>query len=137
MLEWCIICGFGFGDTGQGIVGLVFQEGPKEKVVRLNQGDAIALNFGDVSWWYNDGDTEFVVVFLGDSAKAYCPGQFTYSFLAGTNNILNGFSMEFLTRAWNLEKVQVTELLTSQTRQVIVKLKEGIHIPDRSSLYQS
>ncbi|RWR92906.1 glutelin type-A 1-like protein [Cinnamomum micranthum f. kanehirae] len=120
----------GYVLQGQGIVGLVFQEGPKEKVVRLNQGDAIALNFGDVSWWYNDGDTEFVVVFLGESAKAYSPGQFTYSFLAGTNNILHGFSMEFLTRAWNLEKVQVTELLTSQTGQVIVKVKEGIHIPD-------
>lgn len=123
----------GYVAQGQGIAGIVTPEGPKEKVVRLKEGDAIPLTFGMVSWWYNDGeDSEFNVVFLGETSKAYTPSQFTYSFLTGANSILRGFSPEFLSRAWNLDESSVAKLMNSQTGQVIVKVKEGINIPKPS-----
>ncbi|XP_058076365.1 glutelin type-D 1-like [Magnolia sinica] len=119
----------GFVLQGTATVGIVSPEGPKEKVVKLKQGDAIPLNLGVVSWWYNDGDSEFIIVFLGETKKAYTAGVFTYFFLTGTNNIFNGFSNEFLSKTWDLDEESVNKLMKSQTGQIVVKVKEGMRFP--------
>ncbi|XP_077231022.1 glutelin type-D 1-like [Tasmannia lanceolata] len=119
----------GYVLQGCGTVGVLSPEGPKEKVVELKQGDVIALHLGAVSWWYNGGDSEFVVVFLGDTSKAHVPGVFTYFFLAGTNGIFTGFSPEFLTKAWDLDEEEVNKLVKSQSGQIIVKLKQELQLP--------
>ncbi|KAF9620396.1 hypothetical protein IFM89_011769 [Coptis chinensis] len=103
--------------------GLSFEA--KEKVIAIKKGDAIALPFGVVTWYYNKEDTELVVLFLGKTDKAHKAGEFTDFFLTGPNSIFTGFSTEFVGRAWDLEQNFAKNFVASQTTSGIVKLKEG------------
>ncbi|XP_041010811.1 legumin type B-like [Juglans microcarpa x Juglans regia] len=44
---------------GNGVAGIVLPES-EEKVIAIKKGDAIALPFGVVTWWYNKEDTELL-----------------------------------------------------------------------------
>ncbi|KAF3959619.1 hypothetical protein CMV_015587 [Castanea mollissima] len=77
-----------------GVAGIVLPES-EEKVLAIKKGDAIALPFGAVTWWYNEEDTELIVLFLGDTSKAHKAGEFTDFFLTGSNGIFTGFSTKF------------------------------------------
>ncbi|KAL0294508.1 UNVERIFIED_CONTAM: Glutelin type-A 2 [Sesamum calycinum] len=113
---------------GSGVAGIVLPE--KEKVLPIKKGDAIALPFGVVTWWYNKEDTELVVLFLGDTSKAHKSGSFTDFFLTGSNGIFTGFSTEFVSRAWDLEESVVKTLVGSQSRTGIVKLDPSCKMPE-------
>ncbi|PIA40355.1 hypothetical protein AQUCO_02500207v1 [Aquilegia coerulea] len=115
---------------GSGTAGVVLPEAEKEKVIAIKKGDAIALPFGVVTWWYNKEDTELIVLFLGETSKAHKAGEFTDFFLTGTNGIFTAFSTEFVGRAWDLEEDQAKTLVASQTGSGIVKLKEGASMPE-------
>ncbi|KAE8690048.1 Detected protein of confused Function [Hibiscus syriacus] len=69
---------------GDGVAGIIVLES-EEKVIAIKKGDAIALPFGVITWWYNKDDTELVVLFLGDTSKGHKAGQFTDFFLIGAN----------------------------------------------------
>ncbi|RVW66443.1 Glutelin type-D 1 [Vitis vinifera] len=86
---------------GSGVAGIVLPES-EEKVIAIKKGDAIALPFGVVTWWYNKEDTELVVLFLGETSKAHKAGEFTDFFLTGTTGLMTGFTTEFVARAWGL-----------------------------------
>ncbi|KAL6203175.1 hypothetical protein ACLB2K_026878 [Fragaria x ananassa] len=113
---------------GSGTVGIVLPE-REEKVVPVKKGDAIALPFGVITWWHNKEDTEFVVLFLGDTKTAHKRGEFTTFSLTGTNGIFTGFSTEFVSRAWDLEESVVKTLVGKQTGKGIVKLA-GSNMPE-------
>ncbi|GAB2229579.1 hypothetical protein Drorol1_Dr00013825 [Drosera rotundifolia] len=114
---------------GNGVAGIVLPE-KEEKVLPIKKGDAIALPFGVVTWWYNKEDTELVVLFLGDTSKAHKSGSFTNFYLTGTNGIFTGFSTEFVSRAWDLDEATVKTLVTKQTGTGIVKLDGSIKMPE-------
>ncbi|KAL0285649.1 UNVERIFIED_CONTAM: 11S globulin seed storage protein Ana o [Sesamum calycinum] len=114
---------------GSGVAGIVLPE-KEEKVLPIKKGDAIALPFGVVTWWYNKEDTELVVLFLGDTSKAHKSGSFTDFFLTGSNGIFTGFSTEFVSRAWDLEESVVKTLVGSQSRTGIVKLDPSCKMPE-------
>lgn len=99
-------------------------------MIAIKKGDAIALPFGVVTWWYNKEDTELLVLFLGDTSKAHKSGEFTDFFLTGSNGIFTGFSTEFVGRAWDLEENVVTSLVGKQSGKGIVKLPEGFKLPE-------
>ncbi|CAK9144943.1 unnamed protein product [Ilex paraguariensis] len=65
----------------------------------------------------------------GHCLLGYTPGQFTYFFLAGTIGILRGLSTEFVSRAYNINEEEAHLLVNSQTGVLIVKLEEGINMP--------
>ncbi|KAF8402832.1 hypothetical protein HHK36_010923 [Tetracentron sinense] len=113
---------------GSGTAGIVLPEA-EEKVIAIKKGDAIALPFGVVTWWYNSDDTELVVLFMGDTSKAHKVGEFTDFYLTGSNGIFTGFSTEFVGRAWDLEDTKAKALVASQSGSGIVKLKEGVSMP--------
>lgn len=120
----------GYVLEGRALVGLVLpgDPNPKERVLLLKKGDVIALPLGNLTWWYNDGDTDFSIVFLGDSSRAVRPGDFAYFFLAGGLSIFDGFSTEVLKKAWGLEKEEeATKLLKSQPGLLLIKLEEKLH----------
>jgi len=102
----------------------------EEKVVAIKEGDALALPFGVVTWWYNKEDTELVVLFLGDTSKAHKAGEFTDFFLTGPNGIFTGFSTEFVGRAWDLDENNVKTLVGKQSAKGIVKLDGKISLPE-------
>lgn len=113
---------------GSGVAGIVLPES-EEKVVAIKTGDALALPFGVVTWWYNKDDTELVVLFLGDTSKAHKAGEFTDFFLTGSNGIFTGFSTEFVGRAWDLDENNVKTLVGKQSGKGIVKLEGNITLP--------
>lgn len=113
------------GDDG--LVGMVFPNTSEEVVIKLKKGDVIPILLGSVSWWFNNGGSnseELVVVFLGETTRAYIPGQFTYFFVAGTQSLLGGFSTEFVSKAYNITKDEADKITKSQTGVLIIKLGE-------------
>ncbi|KAL8140547.1 hypothetical protein V2J09_006568 [Rumex salicifolius] len=114
---------------GSGVAGIVIPD-KEEKVIAIKKGDAIALPFGVVTWWYNKEDTDLVVLFLGDTSKGHKAGQFTNFYLTGTNGIFTGFSTEFVSRAWDLEEDVVKTLVGNQSGSGIVKLDASAQMPN-------
>ena len=114
---------------GTGIAGIVLPES-EEKVLAIKKGDAIALPFGVVTWWYNKEDTELVVLFMGDTSKAHKSGEFTDFFLTGTNGIFTGFTTEFVSRAWDLDENIVKALVGKQSGNGIVQLHGDFKMPE-------
>ncbi|KAK4260993.1 hypothetical protein QN277_004049 [Acacia crassicarpa] len=114
---------------GNGVVGIIMPES-EEKIIAIKKGDALALPFGVVTWWYNKDVTELVVLFLGDTSKAHKAGEFTNFFLTGSNGIFTGFSNEFVGRAWDLEEKDVKTIVGSQSSKGIVKLDSNINFPE-------
>ncbi|XP_030524144.1 glutelin type-D 1-like [Rhodamnia argentea] len=114
---------------GCGVAGIVLPES-EEKVIAIKTGDAIALPFGVVTWWYNQDDTDLVVLFLGDTKTAHKAGEFTDFFLTGSNGIFTGFTTEFVSRAWDLKEDIVKSLVGSQSGSGIVKLDAGFKMPE-------
>ncbi|CAD5319779.1 unnamed protein product [Arabidopsis thaliana] len=114
---------------GAGTAGIVLPE-KEEKVIAIKKGDSIALPFGVVTWWFNNEDTELVVLFLGETHKGHKAGQFTDFYLTGSNGIFTGFSTEFVGRAWDLDETTVKKLVGSQTGNGIVKVDASLKMPE-------
>ena len=108
---------------------MVYPQASQEVVLKLKAGDIIPVPTRAISWWYNDGDSELVVVFLGEISKAYVPGEFTYFLLAGAQGILGGFSTEFNSRAYNLNNEEAEKLAKSQAGVLLIKLPDGQKMP--------
>ncbi|KAK4762564.1 hypothetical protein SAY86_008332 [Trapa natans] len=113
---------------GCGTSGIVLPE-KEEKVIAIKKGDAMALPFGTVTWWYNKEDTDLVVLFLGETSKAHKCGGFTDFFLTGSNSVFSGFSTEFQCRASDLKEAEVKTLVGSQKGTGIVKLDPSFQMP--------
>ncbi|KAH9620923.1 hypothetical protein KSS87_011029 [Heliosperma pusillum] len=113
----------------QGVAGIVLPE-KDEKVIAIKEGDTIALPFGVVTWWYNKEDTDLTVLFLGDTSKGHKSGQFTDFFLTGSNGIFNGFSSEFVSRAWDLPEDVGQNLVSKQSSNGIVQLPASHKMPE-------
>nr|GEZ90641.1 11-S seed storage protein, plant [Tanacetum cinerariifolium] len=113
-------------------VGLVTPNSPEEKVVLIKKGDAIPISAGTISWWFNGGDTDVLIVFLGDTSKALVPGSFTYFFVGGVLGLLAGFQADFIGKAFGLQKKESESLVSSQPGALLVKLQNGIEFPEPS-----
>ncbi|XP_031254460.1 legumin type B-like [Pistacia vera] len=65
-----------------GSVGLTLsnhEANSKEEIVLgLQAGDVIPVPLGAVSWWYNDGNSDVVILFLGETSTTYVPVQVLY-----------------------------------------------------------
>ncbi|KMT05326.1 hypothetical protein BVRB_7g174610 [Beta vulgaris subsp. vulgaris] len=114
---------------GEGTAGIVLPE-KEEKVIAIKKGDAIALPFGVVTWWFNKEDTELTVLFLGETSKAHKRGEFTDFFLTGSNGIFTGFTPEFVGRAWDLPEDVVKTLVGNQSSNGIIKLDASHKMPE-------
>ncbi|KAG6495982.1 glutelin type-D 1-like [Zingiber officinale] len=117
---------------GTGTCGIVLPEAAKEKVLTVKKGDAIALPFGVVTWWFNPNDAELVILFLGDTSKGHKAGQFTNFPITGNNGIFTGFSTEFVGRAWDLTEDDSRDLVYGQVNSGIIKVKDGQAMPEPS-----
>lgn len=101
--------------SGSCTVGMVSPSASKEKVVVIKEGDAIPVPMGLVSWWFNAGDSDTVIVFIGETSISQISGEMTYFFLTGTVGVLRGFSTEFISKAYNLNQNEANTLVTNQT----------------------
>ncbi|KAJ4717110.1 Glutelin type-A 2 [Melia azedarach] len=109
-----------------GVTGMLLSNDKKhsnqEIVLGLRAGDVIPVPLGAVSWWYNHGKSDLVIVFVGETSKAYIPGEFTYFLLTGAVGILGSFSSQFTSRAYNMNQKEADILAKSQKSSLIIKL---------------
>ncbi|KAJ8471565.1 hypothetical protein OPV22_025908 [Ensete ventricosum] len=63
---------------GSGTCGIVLPEATKEKVIAIKKGDAVALPFGVVTWWFNPGDSAKVAYVLQGMSQARPCGPSTW-----------------------------------------------------------
>ncbi|KAI0519217.1 hypothetical protein KFK09_006659 [Dendrobium nobile] len=117
---------------GSGTCGISLPETPKEKVLPIKEGDAIALPFGVVTWWFNPTSTQLIILFLGDTSKGHLAGEFTNFQITGAQGIFTGFSTEFVVRAWGLSTDDAEKLVNSQKGSIIVKISDNQSIPQPS-----
>ena len=119
-----------------GLVGMVFPNASEEVVLKLKKGDVIPVPLGAVSWWFNNGDSsdDLVIVFLGETTKAYTPGLFTYFLIAGTQGLVGGFSTDFISKSFNISKDEAEEVTKNQTGALLVKLEQGKTLPKPNAL---
>lgn len=123
----------GYVVQGSCTVGLILPNNPEEKVIVINKGDAIPLSIETISWWFNNGDSDLTIIFLGESSQSYTPGQFDYFLLAGAVGILGGFSTEFISKIYGLNDGQSKKLAKSQSSTLIIKIDADIHMPNESN----
>lgn len=104
----------------------------KEVILNLKKGDVIPVPLAAISWWYNNGDSKLMIIFLGETNKAITPGEFTYFFLSGTQGILGGFSNEFTSKAFDMNKDEAKRLVKSQSGVLIIKLEANKTMPSNN-----
>ncbi|KAL2537025.1 RmlC-like cupins superfamily protein [Forsythia ovata] len=122
----------GYVVQGSCTVGLISGNDSEETVLKINKGDAIAVPLGVISWWFNGGDSDLIIVFLGETSQAYTPGKFSYFFLTGAMGVLTGFSPEFVSKVYGITEKESKTLQISQTSKLIFKLDDGIKLPEPS-----
>lgn len=115
---------------------MVYPHTSEEVVLKIKKGDVIPVPLGTVSWWFNNGDSsdDLVILFLGETTKAYTPGLFTYFFIAGTQSLVGGFSTDFISKSFNISKDEADEVTKNQTGVLLVKLEQGNTLPKPNAL---
>ncbi|KAL2254344.1 UNVERIFIED_CONTAM: 13S globulin seed storage protein 1 [Sesamum indicum] len=88
---------------------------------------------GAISWWFNGGDSDITIIFLGESSQSYNPGQFDYFFQTGSLGALAGFSTELISKIYCLNESDSKKLANSQTNALLVKIGEEINMPRQSN----
>ncbi|XP_058735787.1 11S globulin seed storage protein 2-like [Vicia villosa] len=112
-----------------GLVGMVLPKTGKEVVLKHKQGDVIPIPMGAISWWFNHGDSNFSIIYLGETSTAHIPGEFTYFFLNGLQGLLESFSSELISKVYNFNNDEVTKLTQSQKGHAIIKLEKDQPMP--------
>lgn len=97
--------------------------------MKLKKGDVIPVPIGGVSWWFNDGDSDLNIIFLGETSKAHVPGEFTYFFLNGIQGLLASFSSDLISKVYNFNQDEVNKLTQSQSGVVIISVEKGQPMP--------
>ncbi|XP_038879635.1 legumin type B-like [Benincasa hispida] len=120
----------GYVLQGSGVAGILFPCKSEEAVVRLKKGDLIPVPEGVTSWWFNDGDSDFEVLLVGDTRNALIPGDITYVVFAGPLGILQGFSSDYIQKVYDLNEEERDILLKSQTNGLIFKLQDDQTLPE-------
>ncbi|PIN06218.1 hypothetical protein CDL12_21231 [Handroanthus impetiginosus] len=122
----------GYVIQGTCTVGLLSPNSPQEKVLIINEGDAIPVGEGIISWWFNGGESDTTIIFLGKSSKSYNPtGQFHYFFLTGALGFLGGFSTDFISKIYDFNEADAVKLAKSQTNALIFKVGPEINMPSQ------
>ncbi|KAM0028549.1 putative 11-S seed storage protein, plant [Helianthus debilis subsp. tardiflorus] len=112
--------------------GLVTPNCPEEKVLLIKKGDAVPISLGVVAWWFNGGETDAVILILGDTIKAQVPGQFKLFVATGVQGLLAGFQTDFVSKTFGLDKKESENIVNSQQGALLVKLDHGIRFPQPS-----
>ncbi|KAK7852783.1 12s seed storage protein crd, partial [Quercus suber] len=105
-----------------GVAGIVLPE-PEEKVLAIKKGDAIALPFGVVTWWYNKEDTELILQKLTNLENLLI---FSQRVPMGSSQ----GSLLSLSQAWDLDENAVKGLVGKQSGNGIVQLRGNFKMPE-------
>uniref|UniRef100_A0A0D3H9T2 Cupin type-1 domain-containing protein n=1 Tax=Oryza barthii TaxID=65489 RepID=A0A0D3H9T2_9ORYZ len=124
---------FGYVLGGSAVVGVLpVGVDSRERVVRLEAGDVIAMRAGEVTWWYNDADggggEDVTILLVGDTAGAVSPGDFSYFILDGPMGVLGGLDAGLLATASGLTSPeQAATAFRSQPAALLTRLSRKLH----------
>ncbi|KAL8209400.1 hypothetical protein R6Q57_006132 [Mikania cordata] len=110
--------------------GLMARNSTEEKIVQMKKGDAMPVLAGDVSWWFNCGDTNGVVVFFGETSKALVPRKFTHFLMAGVLGAQARSQPDFINKTLGLDQNESKDIVTQD--EVLMKLDHGMKFPKAS-----
>ncbi|XP_039047836.1 cocosin 1-like [Hibiscus syriacus] len=107
-------------------VGLTMPGNTKETMsfIGIKKGDVIPIPYASVSWWYNYGDSDVIIVFLADATNAYIAGEITYFLLTGPLGFIAAFSPEFIARTYQISVQKAEKLASSQKGVFLLRLDE-------------
>lgn len=111
----------GYVLEGRAVVGVILPGETKERAVLIKKGDVITVPKETYTWWYNDGDTDFSIIYLGDGAAGLTQGLFTYFLVAGQAAVYNGISTDFLAKACGVSQEAAAKFFSSQPGIQIIK----------------
>ncbi|XP_076913806.1 13S globulin seed storage protein-like [Bidens hawaiensis] len=114
-------------------VGLVTPNSGEEKVFLIQKGDLLPLSAGAITWWFNGGSTDAVVILFAETSKALVPGNVSYFLLAGVLGTLAGFQPDFVGKIFGLDQRESENVVSSQKGSLIFKLGTGIKFPEPSN----
>ncbi|XP_065874690.1 prunin 1 Pru du 6.0101-like [Euphorbia lathyris] len=106
----------GYVLQGKAILGLIIPGCSQEldgetnecqKILRIQSGDVFVLRAGEVNWFYNDGNETYISIVI---TRLPSPEPRRGFQLGGSENILSGFSSEFITKAFNINNELATKL---------------------------
>ncbi|KAA0039043.1 hypothetical protein IC582_013394 [Cucumis melo] len=121
---------FGYVLQGEdGVTGFVFPNKCNEVVMKLKKGDLIPVPSGITSWWFNDGDSDLEIIFLGETKNAHVPGDITYFILSGPRGLLQGFAPEYVQKSYSLSQEETNKFLKSQSNVLIFTVQPSQSLP--------
>uniref|UniRef100_A0A0E0EUM8 Cupin type-1 domain-containing protein n=1 Tax=Oryza meridionalis TaxID=40149 RepID=A0A0E0EUM8_9ORYZ len=110
---------FGYVLGGSAVAGVLpVGVDARDKVVRLEAGDVIAMRAGE----------DVTIPFVGDTAGAVSPGDFSYFILAGAMGVLGGLDAGLLATASGLTSPeQAATAFRSQPAVLLTRLSRKLH----------
>ncbi|XP_065878723.1 12S seed storage protein CRC-like [Euphorbia lathyris] len=78
-----------------------------QQITRIQSGDVFVFRAGEVAWFYNDGNENYVAVVI---TRLPIPDRRRNFEIGGSQNILGGFSSEFITKAFNINNELATKI---------------------------
>ncbi|PNX55738.1 glutelin type-A, partial [Trifolium pratense] len=112
-----------------GVVGMILPNTKKEIVLKIKKGDVIPVPVGGVSWWFNDGESNLSIIFLGETSTAHVSGEISYFFLSGLLGFLGSFSSDLISKVYNFDKNEVNKLTQNQKGGVMIKIEKDQPMP--------
>ncbi|KAA3463498.1 12S seed storage protein CRD-like [Gossypium australe] len=112
------------GKCGVGLTIPAANTKVKMAFIGIKKGDVIAVPYASVSWWYNYGDSDMVIVFMADATKAYVAGEIAYFVLTGSQGHLPAVSPEFISKTYQINVEKAEKLAGSQKGIMLIKLNE-------------
>ncbi|XP_065874689.1 11S globulin seed storage protein Ana o 2.0101-like [Euphorbia lathyris] len=121
---------------GKAILGLIIPECSQklygetnecQKILRIQRGDVFIFPVGEVAWFYNDGNETYIAIVI---ARLPSPEPFRKFHIRGSENILGGFSSEFITKAFNINNNLATKIRnnTDLRGRTIYVTGGGLHL---------
>ncbi|XP_076931439.1 13S globulin seed storage protein-like [Bidens hawaiensis] len=105
----------------------------EEKVFLIQKGDVLPVSAGEVTWWFNGGNTDAVIILFAETSKALVPGNISYFLLAGVLGTLAGFQPDFVGKLFGLDQRESKNVVNSQKGTFLFKLDSGIKFPEPSN----
>ncbi|XP_065875695.1 11S globulin seed storage protein Ana o 2.0101-like [Euphorbia lathyris] len=128
---------------GSGILGVIIpgcsQELNSEKnecehILHFQSGDVFALRPGETLWSYNSGCEPIIVIAIYRITHTDPLRRFV---LGGPQNILDGFSLKFIVKAFNIDNELATKLQSKiDLRGIIIYLTDGLHLSNSTTTKQ-
>ncbi|WCJ38348.1 13S globulin seed storage protein 1 [Euphorbia peplus] len=98
-----------------------------QKIYQYEKGDVTATRAGEIIWSYNGGNETVIVISIYRVTNIDTLRVFS---LGGSQKILNGFSSDFISNAFNIDVELAMKLQVEDRRGIIIYISSEIDLPN-------